>query len=201
MNTFSHLQVGKFLYRHLLEQHGIKLDLTSFLYGNLVPDFKPFYKSLPHEPVSWERFIQNEIAVLSEHKQVSLCFGSSYSRRLGVICHFYADFFCFPHTKAYQGGDLQHLKYEWDLYRYSKKNPDIFKTGLNAQPETDRSPKGIYGHYRDMHATYLGAGLSFGNDMASTLQACALTIIMITSNSIVRPELARRKLLTGGANS
>lgn len=200
MNTFSHSMVGDFLQKYLLEQNGIELNMASFIYGNLLPDFKPSYKKLPHAADSWESYIKREIKTLSEHKQTSLRFGPNYSRRLGIICHFYADFFCFPHTEAFEGGTYQHMKYEWELYRFTRQYyPALYWTDFGSQMSPGQNPEFIYSGFRALQHTYLREEQAFENDIVYTLRACIDAITMITGNSIIEKEQPVGALIIGSA--
>lgn len=196
MLTFSHASVGKILHTYLKEHHQITLNKSSFIYGNMLPDLKRSYKQLPHEPDSWAKHIKNEIRRLSGHKQESTYFGRNYSRRLGVICHFYTDFFSFPHNETFEGSTYQHLFYEWELHKYTQDNAegylhsalyrDVFDTSI---PDADAAK--IFSSFTSMHRDYMKQGQSFENDLYYALQACASTLVMITGNSVIEKEELR----------
>ena len=200
MNTFSHILVGNLIQKYIKEQNGIELNWASFIYGNLLPDFRPSYKTLPHKPDSWERYIQREIKTLSEHKQLSPQLGPNYSRRLGIICHFYADFFCHPHTEAFEGGTYQHMKYEWDLYRFTQKNyPVLNRADFGGQKLALGSPEKIHSGFTTLHSAYLKEEQAYEYDLLFTLYACINAILMITANSITVRQFPSSDLMIGAA--
>lgn len=188
MNTFSHLLIGKRLHAYLEEGHGIRLNKASFLFGNLQPDIKRFYKQRPHQPDGWGRYIKSEIRKLTSYKQESTRFGRNYSRRLGVICHFYTDFCCFPHTKAYEGSSYQHMKYEWELDRFLRKNDEIFSQADFGSAILCKDAENIHGLFDALHRDYLNQEQSFESDITYTLRVCADAITQVTGHSILEKE-------------
>ncbi len=189
MHTFSHILIGNLIYKYIKEQNGIELNWASFIYGSLLPDFTPSYKKMPHTPDSWARYLKSEIKKLSDHKQVSPYLGSNYSKRLGVLCHFYADFFCYPHTEAFDGGTYQHMKYEWELYRYTQQNNRVLnRADFGGQKIPIKHPDKIHSGFVTLHNAYLDEEHAFEHDIVFTLYACINTILMIAANSVVMRE-------------
>jgi hypothetical protein len=198
MNTFSHMLIGDFLQKYIFEINGVELDTASFVHGNLLPDFLPSYKKLPHTCQSWELYLKRESKTLSEHKQESTRFGPGYSRRLGIICHFYADFFCYAHTEAFQGGACQHFKYEWDLYRFTRKYyPALYWTDFGSGSSANQTAEIISGGFTALQQSYLKEEQAFENDIVYTLRACINAITLITSNSVIAKAPQLGPLVTG----
>ena len=138
MITSSHRMIGEFLLRYIRENGGVELDREGFLQGSTLPDFRAFYKSMPHEPSYWARYLQNEIGALSRLTRGLEPFGPAFSRRLGIVCHFYADFFCFPHTAGYPDGLIRHLRYEWALNSRLPRRAAVCRHQKNRNPGSGR---------------------------------------------------------------
>ena len=186
MNSFSHKRMGKLLLRYMEEQYGIKLERRSFLYGNVKPDFSRFYKSRPHKQRYWENYLIGEIHKLTAHKQSSRSFGPDYSKRLGVICHFYADFFCLAHSSSYDGGSYDHFKYEWVLGRHLRENTaTLYQDELSVKSPFLLGAEMIYGDFIQLQNNYIQCSPDYMNDLTFTLRACAGTVSAVTKNSIV----------------
>jgi hypothetical protein len=122
MNSFSHSLIGKILLRQLDDRYDVQLDRRAFLYGCVMPDFRKTYKTLPHEPRFWDGYLKGEISALARQQRETRQFDRSGSKRLGILCHFYADFFCLAHTDGFNGSTYEHIRYEWDLDRFLRKN-------------------------------------------------------------------------------
>jgi hypothetical protein len=200
MNSFSHILIGNFLHQYLREQHNIELSPGSFIYGNLLPDFKPAYKKLPHEKDYWSPYLKSEIGKLSAFRQDSRSFGVHYSRRLGVICHFYADFFCFAHTAGFEGGTYPHIRYELALHRHLQDNmPVLDGTEFVGDTARGRDAGMIQGRFNALQEKYLKEPPSFAADIAYTLSACVDVTTAVVGNSLVLKKPKIIHLLPGPA--
>jgi hypothetical protein len=147
-------------------------------------DFRKPYRTPPHKADFWESRLKSDIDELAGRKQKHLRFDAEYSKRLGIICHFYADFFCFVHTAAFNGTSFQHIKYELDLYRFMRKSfakicGVDFDDDISACWDTGT----IFGHYETLQKSYLKKAQSFENDVVYTLRACLCAVTMVTRAS------------------
>ncbi len=93
MNTFSHVLMGKLIYQNLKEKNRF-LKKSSFIFGNIKPNFTASLLKQPHRKNKFIDFVKSELVSLSNsaieyHAKIS----TDYSERLGVICHFIANFF------------------------------------------------------------------------------------------------------------
>lgn len=189
MNTFSHLRIGKILLSHIKDKYGVELRRSSFLYGSILPDIKKTFKKMPHKRDYWNIYLKSEMHKLTRYKQQDRSFGRTYSRRLGVICHFYADFLCYPHTKEFDGSTYQHMKYEWELNRFLRKNDaELFATDFSRITYAGMDAGSIYGDFESLHDDYAEGRDCFSRDILYTLQACTGAVTMVTAESIVEPE-------------
>ena len=195
MNSFSHNLIGKILLNQLSARYGVELDRRSFLYGCMLPDFTRYFKRLPHEPLYWERYIKNEIRDLSGLKQTGKRFGPGVSKRLGVICHFYADYFCFAHTCFFEGGTLSHMKYEWHLDRRLRDNAAQLHTAeLGLKPVPALSAETIYADMASLLDKYKTYEPGYMRDLTFALRACAGLIAAVAESAAVP---AVKPLMTG----
>jgi hypothetical protein len=181
MNTFSHYMLGDLILRHLRDHHDVRLDRNAFLRGNMVPDFSRTYKSKPHKPAYWARFLQKETGALSVPHREGACYGESYSRRLGIVCHFYSDFFCRAHTVRFDGGSYEHIKYEWLLDRRLRARLPLLKgTDYGETAPVFRNAARISALFEELQRDYLGTAPSIDNDLAFTLRACCAVVTAVT---------------------
>ena len=118
MKSTSHFAMGHLLYASL-QARGIHLNRIAFAYGNIAPDYAPQLLFPAHFGKVCSRAV-DEIArelarlPLDESGRVN----AEYSKKLGIMCHFICDYFCFAHNKGFSGGITQHVAYEnrLDLY-------------------------------------------------------------------------------------
>ncbi|UOO38244.1 zinc dependent phospholipase C family protein [Oscillospiraceae bacterium CM] len=178
MNSMTHMMIGDYLCRCIEESAGVKLQRGWFLYGNVLPDFHPMYLKRPHKPNAWADFLQSEIAALSTDEATDGRYSADFSTRLGVLCHLYADFHCYPHTKAYNGGSCRHVRYEWDLYRYLCDNKALL-TVPGVIPATMFKVESLTEDLEEAYAAYLAGRPSYENDIHYTLQVCSALIMTV----------------------
>ena len=178
MNSPSHLLIGNFLYEFLKEDYGICLEEASFLWGNVLPDYSPLAVVHPHFSRFSLRYIQRETEALAHDLLPSAVVGRDYSKRLGILCHYYADFFCYAHSRRFRQMVVNHLKYEELLYQFLLSRPDVLQR-----------PKIPSAGWRDAGALsekigglleeHTGSSPHFAKDIAYTLRVCAELIVAL----------------------
>ncbi|MFA9381262.1 MAG: zinc dependent phospholipase C family protein [Acetanaerobacterium sp.] len=98
MLSASHIMIGGFLYEYMSSRYQISLHRESFIFGNILPDFRPSFLTRPHFLQYNTAYLKREIAALLADKHEETSFGCLYSMRMGVICHYLTDFFCAAHS-------------------------------------------------------------------------------------------------------
>jgi hypothetical protein len=185
MNTCSHILVGSLVYEHLKTEQGIYLEKSSFISGNVIPDRTSLAVTHPHFMKFSLGFVQAEIEALSEIYLESAFVGSEYSRRLGIICHYYADFFCYAHSSGYKQIVVNHMKYERLLYEYFQNNFDkIAGTKLASADNISTNANEINDKMRAFHANYSAGEHAYGKDLIYALSACAATVMSLVYCSV-----------------
>ena len=113
MHIATHRALGKMICRCLRAQ-GFSPDRGAFLLGTVWPDLSKKYYAWEHTAARCKIEITENIYLLS-----STALGAAeswrYSFRLGVLCHYLADYFCYAHTDNFTGDMKAHLRYEWLL--------------------------------------------------------------------------------------
>lgn len=177
----THRLIGEFLLKALQENHGIQLDKQSFLYGCILPDLNFSFIVRPHIPEKNAAQMEKRIDELLEHRLTSACFGKLFSRKLGVLCHFYADFFCSAHTRNFGNDVMAHVRYEKRMYdllsdgRIALKDPGVARFPLE---EADAEP--ICRRFDRLYEAYLKTELSMENDLDHSVKFCMETLVSIT---------------------
>jgi len=195
MNTYSHTMIGTLIYGYLKDEHGIQLDKERFLKGNVIPDCSYFAVVHPHFVKLSLGYIQEEVVSLSKAYLESALIGSDYSFRLGIICHYYADFFCYAHSSGYRQAVVNHLKYEHLLYEYFQNNyDDIGRMSFAVYDDVSTSANAINDKFKQLHAEYVGLDPAYDKDILYALKACSGTILSLVS-------CARRQKAAGSLES
>lgn len=122
----NHLQLGRALAEEspILTDHFIRREL--FLLGNVLPDFLPFTylhgfrqtghlvgHSLPHSSKKINRNLNKRLSVGLRSAKDAF--------RLGVLLHYLADSFTYPHTEQFSGGRRLHNRYEFEMRKVFPK--------------------------------------------------------------------------------
>jgi hypothetical protein len=180
MNTSSHILMGRFLSEYVETHYKIRLERKSFILGNILPDYCPSFLIRPHFLKNNAVHVQNILRLLLSRRS-SACYDKRYSRLLGIICHFYADFFCYAHSDCFSGSLSEHIAYENTLQRYFEKNLEQlsfirFMTQMTPVTETG----GLYRQFETLHAGYLLSHVSPGNDLTYAMMACIDFIVLIS---------------------
>lgn len=184
MNTFSHVLLGELLYEHVKNKYGIVLDKGSFIWGNISPDFGITMITRPHYLELNSTQIQERVNKLADIALQSANIGSYYSRCLGVICHYYADFFCHAHSPDFQSGLLSHISYERQLHSYLSNKYFKECAGLSLDISLSRSADEINRNFHWYHSEYSLAKPSFSNDIMSFLQAGTEAVLSLITCSL-----------------
>ena len=194
MNTFSHIMLGEYILETIKSRHGIELHRKSFLLGNILPDCRLSFMSRPHRPEFWQDYINRQVARLLRVKTGSRRFGCLYSLRLGIICHFYTDFFCYTHNAAFSGTSREHFMYEWDIHRRIQRGVDVSVGALDEESCRGVTPEEIYAGFERLHREYTARiGPSERRDIRYPLRACIDAVGRIALSSAAAPN--RRALV------
>ena len=203
MNSFSHSLIGKILLKHLEERYGVSLDRRAFLYGCVMPDFRKTYKSMPHEQRYWAGYLKSEIGALTRRRQAAGRFDRASSKRLGILCHFYADFFCLAHTGGFDGSTYEHIRYEWELDRHLRKNvARLYQADFGFRVPAALNADMIYGDFQTLQTKYAECIPDFMRDLSFALRACAGAVTAIAESAVVTPAkpMPVGELIAGAAS-
>lgn len=185
MNKPTHTLFARLLYKQLKDEYGIYLNKESFLFGNILPDLCITFWTRPHFYENNAAYIKGKINKILHEKQKSAFIGKRCSRNLGVLCHYYADFFCFTHNIHFAGDIKDHLKYERDLYHYLYDNFTVknrIRFTVDERDDTDMN--GVFSRFNHQLQDYLNSVPSYETDTYFSLQSCMEALVLI-ANSIV----------------
>lgn len=118
MKSASHHAMGHLLHQ-TLEEAGIHLDKEMFVLGNLLPDYLPELILAPHFTAKCQREINVFTGVLAaQHVDRTGEIPAEYALRLGILCHYITDYFCFAHNREFKQTLAKHAAYEQELNDY-----------------------------------------------------------------------------------
>ena len=178
--------MGKLLLDYTQERYGVELNERSFLLGNVLPDYLPTFLSRPHFLKHCEDHVQKLIDKLLN------CYPSGdarerarkrFSRRLGILCHFYTDFFCYAHCEHFPGGLRLHRAYELELREFFRQHFEALQAQpleVNARPADD-----IHTQFENLQAAYMDSPGGYLYDIAYGFFACVQLIMGLCRGAAV----------------
>ncbi len=191
MNTPNHLRIGSFIYQYLHDTYGITLRKGSFLYGCVCPDFRPKVVLNPHYVENHLFRLQQAVTQLSLQRRTRAdLYSKRLSMHLGILCHYYCDFFCYAHNSHFTGSSAQHVSYEHALHKYFKEHLcELTHTQLVPEDRTLTSIGGIHSHINEYHQTYMNTVPSMELDMACSVTASVQILFSVLNASLVSDPL------------
>ncbi len=194
MYFFTHLFISKVLYRHFLPE--VELDRHSFSYGNIKPDLPS--RGRNHHTLENCLFTICEYSKELIEEEVTL---EHLSIRLGEICHYVCDFFCYYHmNEEIHNRRLHHFFYEIGLhYKFliAWHKHKVRLSSVLLEPRKD-----ISSIILDMRRDYLSNPPSMARDINYAFMASVWTLESIIyfmkypSGLTGNPEAAIQSLLT-----
>ena len=116
--------------------------------------------------------LEKEISRLVSHFDPIRGFDSYFCRHLGVITHYVADYFTFPHNQNFPGNLKDHCIYEEELKKELRsyvREPGVESGRLS---ESVHTPEAILGFVQRMHQIYMRMQSGVKRDCEYILELC-----------------------------
>lgn len=114
MRKKSHIALAGFLVREM-DDANMQKHWKAFYFGSILPDLTPKMITDPHEFDSSYLELKRRIAKLLSEAREHACKEGTLFCRLGVVMHYLADYFTFPHNTTFEGNLKDHCLYERDM--------------------------------------------------------------------------------------
>lgn len=114
MRKKSHISVAKYL----LNSNGMEYlqgYKKSFYIGSILPDCVPSFITRRHCIEDTLDILKKEIDNITSNYDAKKGLSTYFCRHLGIITHYVADYFTFPHNSIYPGNIKDHCVYEENL--------------------------------------------------------------------------------------
>lgn len=114
MRKKSHVSLA----RHIISECETGYAIThegSFKLGSLVPDLVPTFLTKKHDIECTFDIMEKKIYKIVDNFDVSKGLTKRSTKDLGVVSHYIADYFTFPHNVVYAGTLKDHMRYEKQL--------------------------------------------------------------------------------------
>ena len=171
----SHLSLAGYIV-DVVDQNMITHPLV-FRFGSLEPDLVPTFITTKHRIDLTFPKLEKKITRVIQEYDSSKGLTIGLTKDLGVITHYLADYFTFPHNLEYPGTMTEHIHYEAVL----KDNFKVFVEEMKAaqvhfKEVALRSAEEICTFIKKCHNEYIHAVNSIQNDCAYILRICAQVI-------------------------
>lgn len=196
MQKATHRRIGRMIADDLARIRGIRLDMTAFETGCVLPDKRLRYMVLhPHFFGKSFSYLCRLIRRTLRETQNGLLDFAEFSLRLGIICHYIADFFCQAHNVPGYMGYRAHRRYELAL------GGSMGDAGVHAALRRAQSHRARYLSIKPWtisqwlwrtHREYRMNPPSHQNDMEYAVTAQAVTLdhlVSLLSNTIAEQSL------------
>ena len=155
MKKKSHLSLASYLIDSV-HNEDLKKYRKSFLFGSILPDCIPSFFTRRHTIDETFDILKDEIIEITENYDWSRGITREFCRKLGVITHYIADYFTYPHNAIYKGSMKEHISYEYELMDYFKAYLNSGDADLLVEDDTTaQSVDNICDYIKQIHKQYL----------------------------------------------
>ena len=192
LNVYSHLHVSRIVRRYIQREFGVHLPVMTFAYGNMRPDFSPKCKQIPHYKKDMYENIRQEISDLANCEKEKMN-RFVLAERLGVICHYLCDFFCYAHSEKFTGSLREHFKYESLLNHYIKqRRRTCEQVNFLADAQITTNLADLLERLDEQYENYIRLQTQPGFDMVCALQACIEVTVRVLAIIICKSQVSTR---------
>lgn len=170
MNPIIHMFMAHSIRKNVRKRTGEKLNLIGFIYGNILPDLAKRFDSIPHYMETSLNYISDVAAELSANYETSNR-SFDYSKNMGIITHYIADYFCFPHTERFSKSMASHLWYEVMMTFSYRKGRKLTKSLRNSEDAV--SSADLPTHLKAILETYNKERPSYKHDIFWAIKSCS----------------------------
>jgi hypothetical protein len=197
MRKKSHISLASYLMESV-DTEELKNHKKAFYIGSILPDCVPSFVTRRHNIDETFDLLKEEIVKITDDYDVNRGITGYYCRHLGVITHYIADYFTFPHNKIFTGTMREHCSYEKELKFALKSyvNSEAVQWHVLDRKERFKTVDEICNFIREMHAEYLKAIKAIKMDCMYIVKLCQRVvdaILMIfkigfASNNLMQPN-------------
>lgn len=170
MKSIDHKSLAEYLLESTVSSE-IKRHRKAFVLGCVVPDYIPitymrgYIKSKEfkgHNTESSKKCIKKRIQKIKKRKlKTDIDFFN-----IGILIHYIADSFTYPHNKTFCGNVRDHIAYEIELHK------TFVMILMNYQEENELIITELFEYFNKQHRRYDLVEQSFVNDCKFILNVC-----------------------------
>lgn len=183
MRKKSHISLAGYLVREL-EIAELADHKKSFYFGSILPDLSPKMIKAPHQ---FEGTFDELCGLIREilTEEVSGYWSERVLwRRIGVVLHYLADYFTFPHNTSFEGSLKDHCLYERDMKYWMRvyvRTPEAKQIFRNQRKEARQieSAEELFAYIAGMHGSYMEGEHSVEDDCRWIIRLCSSVLIAL----------------------
>ncbi len=179
MRKKSHIALTSYLIKSM-EVEALSNYKKSFYVGSLLPDCVPSFLTRRHCIEDTFDIVKKEIKKITSHYDEEKGITRYYCRHLGVVTHYIADYFTFPHNAIFTGSLSEHCSYENELkfaLRDYVKSEEAMKH--REKVKRIRSIDEICNYIKEMHNEYLQVIKTVKTDCEYIVKVCQKVVDVI----------------------
>lgn len=172
MRKKSHISLARYIVNSV-GMEKLQGHKKAFYIGSILPDCVPSFITRKHCIDETFGVLRKEIEKVTEEYDMEKGIGMYYCRHLGVITHYIADYFTFPHNAIYPGNIKEHCKYEGELKHALKdyvKSDDAKR--IREKTGVFKSVEDILKFIKETHNEYLDAIKAVKIDCLYIVELC-----------------------------
>lgn len=194
MKSYDHKQLAEHLTENILSAHGY-LPSRFFIHGAVFPDHNPIsylQGLLDGHPmkIHFTVYSKPKVRQLIEklEKKEALSLWGYY--KLGVLTHYLADAFTYPHNETFTDNMLAHAKYE--SQKLHSALTEHLSGGKAIPDENLQKSKNLWHTFCTLHSTYKQASPSPQTDLAYIIPLCEMVCRELACNKMKEPAVRNK---------
>ena len=193
MRKKSHISLARYLVREM-KLDGLVKHKQAFYLGSILPDLTPKMITSPHEFSTSYDGLQCTIRSIAEEGLEEEWNERALWRKVGVVLHYVADYFTFPHNTSFGGNLKDHCMYESEMKYYMREfvcTPEAKKIFRDAKRRAHgmRNAEDLFGYIEEMHSCYMQDIHSVAHDCRQILSLCATVTVVLAEFACTALEL------------
>lgn len=184
MNPANHLLIASVVYDAVSRVDPGLLHKAAFFWGNISPDITPTQALRSHRAKYRLDLVNRKLSRTlraAREGEVGL-WRRSY--RLGVLCHYYADFCCYAHSDDYPKNLLRHMRHEHRLSHYSRQRRALLGQldfVWEELPRGDEALGALLEAKRRFACEQNARGVNYGVELYNAIEAACLLVFSYDS--------------------
>ena len=193
MRKKSHISLARYLVREM-KLDGLVKHKKAFYLGSILPDLTPKMITSPHEFSTSYDGLQCTIRRIAEEGLEEEWNERVLWRKVGVVLHYVADYFTFPHNTSFGGNLKDHCMYESEMKYYMREfvwTPEAKKIFRDAKRRAHgmRNAEDLFGYIEEMHICYMQDIHSVAHDCRQILSLCSTVTVALAEFACTEMEL------------